>query len=322
VTRRIGVIAAGLAVLAMAVLAWLLVPWFSAAQVQRDTAFIVPDGATLASAAAKLEKEGLIGSADSFLLRAKLLGGGGHIQAGEFLLPAGASQFRILDVFQSGEVVRRFVTVPEGMPSILVHERLMAEPLLTGQVAVPAEGSVLPDTYSFERGETRQAVLNRMQAAMKEALAEEWAKRGPRTMVETPQQAVILASVVEKETGKASERPMVAGALSNRLRTGMRLDADATTIYPITRGKPLGRLIRVSELRDSNPYNTRAIGGLPAGPITNPGRDAIRAVLNPAETDAVFYVADGTGGHVFARTLAEHNANVAKWRQIRREKGI
>lgn len=321
-TRRIGVVAAGCAVLILAALAWLLVPWFTAANVERDTAFIVPEGATLTSAAAKLEQDGLIGSASAFLLRAKLLGGGGHIQAGEFSLPAGASPSRILDIFQSGEVVRRFVTVPEGMPSILVHERLMAEPLLTGQVVVPEEGTVLPDTYSFERGESRQAVLNRMQAAMKDALAAEWAKRGPRAVVRTPQEAVILASVVEKETGKASERPMVAGALSNRLRTGMRLDADATTIYPITKGKPLGRMIRVSELRDPNPYNTRAIGGLPAGPITNPGRDAIRAVLNPAQTDAVFYVADGTGGHVFARTLAEHNANVAKWRQIRREKGI
>lgn len=321
-TPRIGAVVAALAVLALAALAWLLVPWYGSANVERDTAFIVPEGATLTSAAAKLEQDGLIGSADAFLLRAKLLGGGGHIQAGEFQLPAGASPSRILDIFQSGEVVRRFVTIPEGMPSVLVHERLMAEPLLTGSVAVPAEGTVLPDTYSFERGESRQAVLTRMQAAMTEALAAEWDKRGSGIVVRTPREAVILASVVEKETGKASERPKIAGALSNRLRTGMRLDADATTIYPITKGKPLGRMIRVSELRDPNPYNTRAIGGLPAGPITNPGRDAIRAVLNPAETDALFYVADGTGGHVFARTLAEHNANVAKWRQIRRERGI
>ncbi len=182
------------------------------------------------------------------------------------------------------------------MPSILVHERLMAEPLLTGAVPVPAEGSVLPESYDFERGETRAAVVARMQRAMKDTLAELWPRRAPGIAVSTPEEAVILASIVEKETGKASERRMVAGVLSNRLRIGMMLGADATAIYPITKGKPLGRLIRRSELRDPNPYNTRAIAGLPAGPITNPGRESLAAVLDPAKTDALYYVADGTGG--------------------------
>lgn len=320
--RKSRIVAGALVTLLFLGAAWLLVPWTISSDVEQDTAFIVPEGATLTSAAAKLEQDGLIDSANSFLLRAKLLGGGGHIQAGEFQIPAGASPARILDIFQSGNVVRRFVTVPEGMPSILVHERLMAEPLLTGTVPVPAEGSLLPDTYDFERGETRAAVVARMQAAMQKALAEEWAKRSSRTVVRSAAEAVILASVVEKETGKASERPMVAGVMSNRLRTGMRLDADATTIYPITRGKPLGRQIRLSELRDPNPYNTRAIGGLPAGPITNPGRESIAAVLAPAETTALYYVADGTGGHIFADTYAEHQANAEKWRAYRRAKGI
>lgn len=320
--RKSRIVAGALVTLLFLGAAWLLVPWTISSDVEQDTAFIVPEGATLTSAAAKLEQDGLIDSANSFLLRAKLLGGGGHIQAGEFQIPAGASPARILDIFQSGNVVRRFVTVPEGMPSILVHERLMAEPLLTGTVPVPAEGSLLPDTYDFERGETRAAVVARMQAAMQKALAEEWAKRSSRTVVRSAAEAVILASVVEKETGKASERPMVAGVMSNRLRTGMRLDADATTIYPITRGKPLGRQIRLSELRDPNPYNTRAIGGLPAGPITNPGRESIAAVLAPAETTALYYVADGTGGHIFADTYAEHQANAEKWRAYRRANGI
>jgi UPF0755 protein len=140
-------------------------------------------------------------------------------------------------------------------------------------------------------------------------------------VVGSPEQAVILASIVEKETAKAAERRMVAGVLSNRIRIGMMLGADATTIYPITKGKPLGRMIRRSELQDRNPYNTRAVGGLPPGPITNPGRASIEAVLNPAETDALYYVADGTGGHVFARTLQEHNANAARWRELRRARG-
>ena len=288
---------------------------------EKDTAFIVPSGSSLTSVAQKLEEEGVISSADGFLLRAKLFGGNAPIQAGEFELTPAMDQGEILAAFQSGDVIRRFVTIPEGLPSILVHEKLMAQDVLTGEVPVPAEGSVLPDTYDFEGGEARSAVVKRMQEAMSKFLADAWKKRGKNTVVKTPEEAIILASIVEKETAQADERRMVAGVLSNRVRIGMALGADATTIYPITKGKPLGRRIRVSELRDRNPYNTRAIAGLPIGPITNPGRESIEAVLNPADTDALYYVADGTGGHVFSRTLEEHNANAAKWRQLRRERG-
>ncbi|MFN2100982.1 endolytic transglycosylase MltG [Altererythrobacter sp. MF3-039] len=291
------------------------------ATIEEDTAFIVPSGSSLTAVAQKLETEGLISSADGFLLRARLLGPGDPIQAGEFQLTSDMDQGDILRSFQSGDVIRRFVTIPEGMPSIMVHERLMAEELLTGDVSVPPEGTILPQTYDFERGEERAALVARMQKSMGETLEELWGKRSETTAVKTPREAIILASIVEKETSKPEELRMVAGVLSNRLRIGMQLGADATTIYPITKGKPLGRRIRVSELRDPNPYNTRAISGLPVGPITNPGRQSIEAVLDPAETDAFFYVADGTGGHVFAKTLDEHNANVAKWRQIRRDRG-
>jgi UPF0755 protein len=207
------------------------------------------------------------------------------------------------------------------MPSILVHERLMAEPLLTGTVPVPEEGSVLPDTYAFERGEPRTAVLKRMQDAMTKTLAEKWAARKSTTVVKSPREAIILAAIVEKETAKPSERRLIAGVYSNRLRIGMKLDADPTVIYPVTKGKPLGRRIRRSELNADNGYNTYARPGLPIGPIANPGRDSIAAVLDPEKTDALFFVADGTGGHVFANTLAEHNANVVKWRAIRRARG-
>ncbi len=295
--------------------------WYGDADLEDDTAFIVPSGSSLTAVAAKLAEEDHIGSADGFLLRAKIFGSGDPIKAGEFLLPAGSSPAKILDTLQHGEVIRRFVTIPEGMPSILVHERLMATPLLTGDAPVPAEGSVLPDTYDFERGESRAEVLKRMQDAMAGTLDELWAKRSSDTVVSTPQQAVTLASIVEKETGVPSEREMVAGLYSNRVRQGMMLQADPTIIYPITKGKPLGRRIRRSEIAAVNDYNTYSMVGLPKGPITNPGRGAIAAVLNPADTNAVYMVADGTGGHAFAETLAEHNANVAKWFALRRQRG-
>lgn len=291
------------------------------ATIAEETSFTIPAGASLGQVADKLEAEGLVSSAEGFRLRARLLGSAAPIQAGEFLLTPGMSQGDILAAFQSGDVIRRFVTIPEGMPSILVWERVMAQDMLTGDVPVPPEGSILPDTYNFERGEPRAKLVARMQAAMKQALAEEWAKRSPGLAVSTPEEALILASIVEKETGKSEERRMVAGLYSNRVKQGMRLQADPTIIYPITKGKPLGRRIRQSEIAAVNGYNTYTRAGLPVGPITNPGRASIAAVLNPENTDALFMVADGTGGHWFAATLAEHNANVAKWYAIRRERG-
>lgn len=319
--RKIGLALGAVVLLGLAGLVWFASGWYASADVEEDTSFIVPSGSTLTAVARQLGEEGLIDSSDAFLLRAKILGSGDPIQAGEFLIPAGASPSQILDTFQHGQVIRRFVTVPEGLPSILVWERLMAEDLLTGEVEVPEEGSVLPDTYDFERGESRAEVLARMQGAMDSYLAEAWEKRTDNAVVKTPEEAIILASIVEKETAVPEERRMVAGALSNRVRIGMMLGADATTIYPITKGKPLGRRIRVSELRDKNSYNTRAIAGLPVGPITNPGRESIAAVLDPAKTKALYYVADGSGGHVFAETLEEHNRNAAAWRKLRRERG-
>ena len=319
--RTLAAIPVALVIAGVAVALWLAWGWYGPAHVEEDASFIVPQGSTLTAIAEKLEEEGLIDSAGSFLVRAKIFGGGEPIQAGEFALPAGVSPSNILETFQNGDVIRRFVTIPEGMPSIMVRERLMAEPLLTGDIPVPEEGSVLPESYDFERNEPRADVLARMQAAMEEALAEAWAARKAGIAVSTPAEAVALASIVEKETGVPRERRMVAGLYSNRLRQGMMLQADPTIIYPITKGKPLGRRIRQSEIRAVNGYNTYSMVGLPEGPITNPGRASIEAVLNPAPTDALYMVADGSGGHAFAETLAEHNANVAKWYRLRRERG-
>ncbi len=300
---------------------WLSLGWYGGSQVEEETSFIVPSGASLTSVAQALEEEGHIASADGFLLRAKILGSRDPIKAGEFQLQEGASPAAILDTFQHGDVIRRFVTIPEGTPSVIVHDRLMAQELLTGEIPVPEEGSVLPNTYDFERGEERVVVLARMQRAMDEALAELWPNRSDRTVVSSPQEAVVLASIVEKETGVPEERRMVAGLYSNRVRQGIMLQADPTIIYPITRGRPLGRRIRQSEIQAINDYNTYSMVGLPRGPITNPGRASIEAVLNPEDTDAIFMVADGSGGHEFNSTLQGHNEAVERWFALRRERG-
>lgn len=320
-SRRGCVLAAVLSVAALLALWSLVGGWYGSGPLEKDQDFIVPNGASLKVVAARLEDKGVIASANGFALRARIFGGGSAIKAGEFRIPAHASASRVLAIISSDETIRRFVTVPEGMPSIMVQERLMAVPELTGEVAYPEEGSVLPDSYAYENGEPRGAVLRRMQAAMTRTIKELWAQRAPDLVVKTPEQALVLASIVEKETGKPQERRMVAGLYSNRLKKGMLLQADPTIIYPITKGKPLGRRILQSEIQAVNDYNTYTMVGLPKHPITNPGKASMEAVLHPANTDALYMVADGTGGHAFASTLEQHNANVAKWFAIRRARG-
>jgi UPF0755 protein len=295
--------------------------WTETGPAAKEITIVVPDGATLSAAAVLLKQEGAVRSADAFLTRAKVFGGSNRIKAGEFVIPKGASNSEILSILQGGKALTRLITIPEGMPSILVYERLMANDQLTGDIPVPEEGSILPDSYAFERGEPRAQVVKRMQAAMTKVLAELWAKRSPAAAVKTPRDAIILASVVEKETAIGSERATVAGVYGNRLRTNMMLQADPTIIYPITKGKPLGRRIRKSEIATVNDYNTYAMTGLPKGPIANPGRLSILAVTKPAQTKALYFVADGKGGHIFADTYQQHNENVRKWFEIRRQRG-
>jgi UPF0755 protein len=318
--KRLVLTVIALGVVIAGVLYWQL--WASSGPTEGPHTIIVEEGSSLATVTDQLVEAGAVpGNGSSFRAMARLFGSSDSIQAGEFLIPAKTSAAGVLDILQHGRPVQRLVTIPEGTPSVIVHERLMNESLLTGSIDVPAEGSVLPDSYSYRRGESRASVLGRMQAAMTRELDALWAKRRPDVPVSSKEEAVILASIVEKETGKPSERRMVAGVYSNRLRQGMPLQADPTVIYPVTKGRPLGRRILRSELNADNGYNTYARAGLPHGPIANPGRESLAAVLDPERTSALYFVADGTGGHVFADTLAEHNANVRKWYALRRAKG-
>jgi UPF0755 protein len=253
--------------LVVAALAALLMLWWSPGPKPGPHTIIVKEGSTLTSVAGQLDRMGAIpGNEMTFRAMARLLGSGDPIQAGEFEIPKGTSAAGILDLLQHGRPVQRLITIPEGTPSILVQERLASIPYLTGPAPLPEEGSVLPNSYGYQRGETRAAVVQRMQAAMTRTLDELWPKRKPTCPVETREEAVILASIVEKETAKPSERRTIAGVYCNRLRIGMKLDADPTVIYPITKGKPLGRRIRRSELMADTGYNTpTAVQAFPRG---------------------------------------------------------
>ncbi|ALJ12238.1 aminodeoxychorismate lyase [Sphingopyxis macrogoltabida] len=304
--------------LTMAIFALLLAACSGGAP--HDAEVVVPPGASIAKAGQILEEKGLV-SASEFRNQARFFGSDDPIKPGEYRIEKGMDAGDILALFQSGKTIQRLVMIPQGMPSIMVWERLMAEKRLKGEIPVPAEGSILPDSYAFTTGESRAAVVKRMQGAMDKAFAELWAKRSPRTAVKDRNEAMALASIVEKETSVPAERRTVAGVYTNRLAVGMKLQADPTIIYPVTKGKPLGRRILRSEILAVNDYNTYSMIGLPKGPIANPGKASIAAVLDPEANDYLFFVAKGDGSHIFARTLSEHNANVQKWYALRRERG-
>ena len=320
--RKVGCLGLLIGLAAIAALLIVVQMWGGRGPLARPISVQIAPGSSLAAASVVLEKSGAIASANRFRMFAKLFGSDAPIKAGEYRIPAHLSQADILKVLQGTKTIQRFVTIPEGWPSVMVKDALDRATELKGSVAVPEEGSVLPDSYAFQRGDERSFILKRMQSVRKRYLAAAWAKRAPGLAVTTPEQALILASIVEKETGKPSERAMVAAVYSNRLKRGMMLQADPTIIYPITKGRPLGRKILLSEVHAVNAYNTYAMVGLPVGPICNPGRASIDAVLNPAKSNALYFVADGSGGHVFADTLEQHNANVVKWRAYRAAHGI
>ncbi|MES2033123.1 MAG: endolytic transglycosylase MltG [Pseudomonadota bacterium] len=279
-------------------------------------------GAGLNEIASSLERAGAIHSGAIFIAAAQVTGAARELKAGEYDFPSRASMAQVLEDIREGRIVRHQVTIPEGVTSEMAMEILARETALVGVAPTPPEGSILPETYDFQRGEDRAAVLQRMMDARDKLVAQLWAQRQTGLPYTTLEEAIILASVVEKETGVASERPQVASVFVNRLRKGMRLESDPTIIYGISKGRPLGRKILLSELTNaSNTYNTYIIDGLPPTPIANPGRAALAAVMDPPRSDYLFFVADGTGGHAFAVTYEDHQRNVEKWRAYRARTG-
>jgi UPF0755 protein len=289
-----------------------------------EATFRVESGSGLASIATRLEEQGLITNQYVFQAGGRLTERQGALKAGDFRIPPGASMADILTELTEGSPIRYAVTVPEGWTSWEALQRLNADSNLVGQVTtLPPEGSILPGSYDYIPGDTRQSVLDKMQQAMVTQLAAVWEGRVEDLPLETPEQLLVLASIVEKETGVASERPQVAAVFVNRLRDGMRLQSDPTIIYGITKGQTrLDRGLRRSEIEAKTLYNTYQIDGLPPTPIANPGIESLRAVANPDTHDYLYFVAKGATpreGHVFAETYAEHQANVAQYRRIAAE---
>jgi UPF0755 protein len=281
---------------------------------------VVAKGAGMNQIARGLESAGIIADEKLFRLYARYSKLDSSMQAGEYEFEPGISMEAVLAQLAAGKTVLRFVTIPEGLTSREAAALVAAAVGMKGIADVPAEGSILPETYTFMLDENRAALVGRMRDAMKPTLAVLWAKRADNLPVKTPEEALVLASIVEKETGLPEERQRVAAVFVNRLNRGMRLQSDPTVVYAITKGeRELGRALRFKDLEVKDPYNTYYAAGLPPGPICNPGRAAIAAVLNPIESKELYFVADGTGGHVFAKTLVEHNRNVAKWRKIQKE---
>ena len=286
-----------------------------------ETIFRVESGSGLSSIATRLEEQGLISNRFVFQLGGRALERASAIKAGDFRIPPGASMEAILTEITEGDPIRYAVTIPEGWTSWDVVQRVAANESLIGPIdAQPAEGSVLPGSYDYTPGDTRQSVIDKMQAAMTTALADVWAKRQADLPLETPEELLVLASIVERETGVPAERPEVAAVFVNRLREGMRLQSDPTIIYGITKGEaPLGRGLRRSEIEAKTDYNTYQIDGLPPTPIANPGIEALQAVANPDSHNYLYFVAKGalpSEGHVFSETYDEHRKNVAQYRKL------
>ncbi|WP_208990393.1 endolytic transglycosylase MltG [Acuticoccus yangtzensis] len=289
----------------------------------QDVAILIERGSALQFIAQGLEQQGIISNQYVFLAAARATGAAGRIQAGEYLIPAGSTMQEVMARLASGDVIQHQITFPEGLSSLQIVQRMLDNDILTGPVeAVPPEGSLMPDTYRLTRGMTRARLIETMQTAQSRALERVWAERDPDLPLDTPEELVILASIVEKETGMSGERAHVAGVFVNRLRQGMRLETDPTILYGLYGGEAWtrSRVITASEKARPNTYNTYQINGLPPGPIANPGLAAMEATAHPTETNDLFFVADGTGGHVFAETYAEHQRNVARWRQIEAER--
>jgi len=287
---------------------------------EKDTVFVVKSGSGLSTIAKDLQQNGIISNNLMFQLGAKSKKLETSIRTGEYLIAKNSSMADVLKELTEGKPISYGVTIPEGFTSWQAVVKINKDENLIGEiVTIPAEGTLLPDTYSYERGEDRAAIIARMQKAFEKELAQAWANRDQNLPIKTPEELVILASIIEKETGNDEERFEVAGVFVNRLNQGMKLQTDPTVIYGITLGKEnLGRGLRQSELKKETPYNTYVIPALPIGPITNPGRESLHAAANPAKTDNIFFVAAGaypSMGHLFAATYKQHQKNVIAYRK-------
>lgn len=287
-----------------------------------DTEFSVQRGERLQKVADRLAEVGAISNPFIFRVAARYTGQEDNLKFGDYAIPARSSMEEVLALISSGKGINYQVTIPEGWSSYQIVEKLQSVEELAGEaVSVPAEGSLAPNTYAISKGDSVEVVLARMMREQQRILDEAWEQRPEGLPYKTKEEALIMASIIEKETGISTERKDVAAVFVNRLNKGMRLQTDPTVIYGLTLGKEtLGRGLRRSELEKETPYNTYIVSGLPPTPIANPGKESIEAALNPSKSDNLYFVADGSGGHVFSRTLAEHNRNVAKWRRIEAEK--
>ena len=287
-----------------------------------DQVVVIPRNTGTAGIAEILAREGVIDQPLLFQIATVISGQRGNLKAGEFAFRANTSINEAMEIIAQGRSLLHSVTIPEGLTSYQIVNLLNRHEILEGEIPeVPPEGALMPDTYRFERGTSRMQIIQAMQRAQARELERIWDRRAEGLPLETPEELVILASIVEKETGRADERPRVAGVFINRLNQGMRLQSDPTIVYGLVGGQgTLGRGIRRSEIHAPTPYNTYVISGLPPGPIANPGRAAMEAVANPSRTDELFFVADGTGGHTFSRTYDQHRRAVARWREIESER--
>lgn len=290
--------------------------------IAESTVILVEKGENLNQIARRLKRDNLLNSVAVFKVAARLSGKSTQLKAGEYRIPARASAKEILDILVSGQTVVRRVTVPEGKTSRQIFDLLMQTPGLFGDLPEPPpNGSLLPETYVFSYGLPRKVILERMLSGMNKTIEELWPLRDPDLPYTTKEEVLVLASIVEKETSVPAERPRIAGVFVNRLRKGMRLQTDPTVIYAVTGGTmELNRRLTHKDLRTDHPFNTYVNKGLPPAPICNPGRESIQAVLQPQKTNEIYFVADGTGGHVFSRTFEEHKRNIAKWKKARRRK--
>ena len=312
---------AALVIVSASLVVWLRDAFHRPGPLTAETTLVLRQGLGLEAIARHLADHGVIDDPLIFKIGVRHAGTHQRLRAGEYTFPAGISAHGVMSILVTGRTVTRRLTVPEGLTSAEVIGLVAAADGLTGPTpATPEDGSLLPETYHYDHGDSRSGVVSRMADALSDTVDELWPRRAEGLPYTSPGEAVVLASIIEKETGLPEERRRVAAVFINRLRRGMRLQSDPTVVYGLTMGRgPLDRPLTRADLQAPSPYNTYLIDGLPPGPIANPGRDSIAAALNPIDSEELYFVADGSGGHAFARTLKEHNRNVARWRKHQRE---